>query len=177
MIRRELLVKNGITFPEEYALSEDRIFNWRLLACVQKVAVSSFGGYFYMQNETSLTHNKSSFERVRNIIQAEIQVYREAQATLQKQNKTDELSQKYYTRRRNAFLSMDALIQGSQATGKQKKVLYKELMPLISGNVIENAGSAGFKWKLLSRAVNKNRMPAIRLWLFAMRTVQKIKRK
>lgn len=53
---RSVIEKNQIFFPEDIAIGEDRIFNYRYCKCISAAYYLPVYGYYYYQNNSSLMH-------------------------------------------------------------------------------------------------------------------------
>ena len=64
LIRRQLLIENNITFPNGIAQGEDKIFNYRIIRCAQKIEAFNIVGYIYrfeLKNTKRLLRNPEKY--------------------------------------------------------------------------------------------------------------------
>lgn len=64
LYRRAILVENQIRFDEDVTVSEDCLFNTQLLPLIQEAKQLSWSGYNYIQDNSTLTKTKSSYQKV-----------------------------------------------------------------------------------------------------------------
>lgn len=175
LISTDILKKNSILFPEEYALSEDRIFNAVLLRYIKTVAVSSYVGYFYIQNGASLTHNRTAFTTVQNIIKAESAFWNAFEQALLEKNMLQENYKWVCVQRRNAFFAMEHYIYDSDANRRQKHIMYNMLHSVISPEQFAMGSDKGIKTKIWVYLLKMKSYYILRAMLWAMRKIQILK--
>lgn len=61
---RSVIQKNSIRFPEDIHMGEDLLFNFEYARCVETAYVSNQKIYCYLDNASSLTHNRMDLKRL-----------------------------------------------------------------------------------------------------------------
>ncbi len=172
IISADVLRSNNITFPTEFRLSEDRIFNLLLMDKIKKAVTMSYVGYIYVSNDASLTHNKNSYEVLKNIILAESAFWSQAEILFENNGLKDEYLPFICDERRKAFLSMGALV--ARLKSRSKAELYGLIFDLCPLEYWDRLALGGIKWKWLKSAVKGKNVPMLRLWLNLMEAKNKI---
>ena len=83
VIRRELIVKNGICFPAGMKINEDIIFDLMLLPYARHVVQSRYAGYFYRMRSSSAWHSKRPIEGCTRYLEESIKLWAESCAALE----------------------------------------------------------------------------------------------
>lgn len=177
LIKKSLLTEKNILFPEKYKLSEDKIFNIRLMQSLRTVAICNYVGYIYnCDNDNSLTHNRNSYSVISNIIEAEKSVNEEFYHTLNSLGVLEKNEICLYKKQLGALISVEKLIRISITTKKEKNMLYKQSLDLVCVEKIKEIGLKKF-FNPLIFAIEKKNIFLLKLWFLIKRVKQKISKK
>lgn len=83
VIRRELIVKNRIYFPDGMKINEDIIFDLMLLPYARHVVQSRYAGYFYRMRASSAWHSKRPIEGCTRYLAESIKLWTEGRTALE----------------------------------------------------------------------------------------------
>ena len=74
IIKVSLIKDNSIYFDDSLKFGEDLLFSFKIIQSCEKIGYLSFPGYFYVQNNASITHN-NSFDIVKKYVEDNKHVY------------------------------------------------------------------------------------------------------
>ena len=74
IIKISLIKDNSIYFDDSLKFGEDLLFSFKIIQSCEKIGYLSFPGYFYVQNNASITHN-NSFDFVKKYVEDNKHVY------------------------------------------------------------------------------------------------------
>lgn len=174
LIKRCIIEENHLRMPEDCQLSEDQIFIIQLMGIADSVATISYAGYFYRDNPSSLTHLRENPEVVSNIIKAEKLVCKEMETMLMPFAEDHALKRWLEEKKKRTLFAMDSYIIKSNTGIREKWSMRKQLFGLITPNstAIQNIPLN----TLLRHSLAKQSVFELSLWLFIMRSKQKLKR-
>ncbi len=176
LYKRKLIKDNNLLFDTRFKLSEDRIFNIKVMGEIKKAVSMEYLGYHYVDNPGSLTHNRKKRSTVKNIIEAENEVWTSFEKMVREAKLYKEYEEYIKKSRTKALLGADAFIVNSEndKSGITKKEMYKESLK-VAKNAVLGEGRQGFIWKSLDFTVKKDNVLLLRFWMFLMMTKQKLK--
>ncbi len=174
IISARVIKENNIRFPNEYKLSEDRIFNLDVMGKAEKVATIGYSGYCYNENPDSLTHNKGSKAILKNIILAETTFHEKAEALFKNNGLLKENESFLLKERLKALLSFGAQI--NRLKEKDTDELYSLALKICSVEQLRGLKLKGFKWKILESIILKESGGGFKKWIKLMEMKNKLRR-
>lgn len=177
LYKTSFLQENGITFDTAYKLSEDRLFNLDVMACMHRAVSTDYVGYHYVDNPASLTHNRKNRAIVKNIIEAEIEVWNRFEHTVKQAGLYTAYEAYIKKWRVQALMTMEGYIANSQkdGSGLTKRSLYKAVIP-VAKNALLTPEQSGVVWRVLKHAIAQNKVTLLQGWMWAARLKRKMKR-
>ena len=160
LYNKKLLNDTGVIFDEKISISEDCLFNTELLnAGVEKVCFINYAGYNYLQDNSTLTKEKTSFEKVMQSLKVGIRTAAIRNGLIEKyslQNDPDVIkgfSQAICI----IYLSNAHQIETGNFTNEEKEKLYNTYFSVmnypIQPSVSENKGTDK---KIIEESFEKN---------------------
>lgn len=173
LLRKSVIEKSQLRMPEEYRLSEDQIFIIKLMGIVDTIATVSYSGYYYRDNQSSLTHNRLDPEVLNNIIDAEKMVCRETERVMLGITNEVLYIRWLENKKKNALFAMDAYISKCSVGYGEKWNMRKKLFGYIEPDSI---ALQKVTWGGLRYSLKKKNVAILSVWLFLMRCKQGIRR-
>lgn len=125
VIRRELIVKNGIYFPDGMKINEDIIFDLMLLPYARHAVQSRYAGYFYRMRSSSAWHSKRHIEGCTRYLEESIKLWTESRTALESLDCLPQL------RRNEAYMFYCAVLQWLDFGLKEERFRANEISILL----------------------------------------------